>query len=80
MILTFLGRNKSLFDETISVEKFEMTPEQYASRTDTVKAYLQRNKLVGILHRLNIGFFVNLLVMLQYSISTPFVSLNALWH
>ena len=56
MILTFLGRNKSLFDETISVEKFEMTPEQYASRTDTVKAYLQRNKLVGILNRLNIGF------------------------
>jgi hypothetical protein len=55
MILTFLGRNKSLFDETISVEKFEMTPEQYASRTDTVKAYLQRNKLVGFVNRLNIG-------------------------
>lgn len=53
MILTFLGRNKSLFDETISVEKFEMTPEQYASRTDTVKAYLQRNKLVSILKRFN---------------------------
>jgi len=33
------------FDDLSKVEKFELSQEQYAKRSDTVKAYLQRNKL-----------------------------------
>ena len=44
-VTSFSGRNQSLFDENIKVEKFDLTPEQYDSRTDTVKAFLVRNKL-----------------------------------
>jgi len=35
----------SAFDDLSKVEKFELTQDQYSKRTDTVKAYLQRNKL-----------------------------------
>lgn len=39
------GRNRSLFDENAKVDKYELTPEQYAARTDTVKSFLLKNKL-----------------------------------
>lgn len=35
----------SAFDDLSKVEKFELSQDQYAKRSDTVKAYLQRNKL-----------------------------------
>ena len=41
----FSGRNCGLFDENAKVEKFELSADQYAKRTDTVKAFMQRNKL-----------------------------------
>jgi len=33
------------FDDLSKVEKYELSEEQYAKRSDTVKAYLQRNRL-----------------------------------
>jgi len=33
------------FDDLSKVEKYELTEEQYSKRTDTVRAYLQRNRL-----------------------------------
>lgn len=39
------GRNQSLFDENQKVDKYELTPEQYAARQDTVKSFLLKNKL-----------------------------------
>lgn len=38
----FSLRNELEFE---SVEKYEMPPEQYAKKTDSVRAYLMRNKL-----------------------------------
>lgn len=38
----FSLRNELEFE---SVEKYEMPAEQYAKKTDTVRAYLMRNKL-----------------------------------
>lgn len=35
----------SAFDDLSKVEKFELSQEQYAKRSDTVAAYLKRNKL-----------------------------------
>jgi len=33
------------FDDLSKVEKYELTDEQYSKKSDTVRAYLQRNKL-----------------------------------
>ena len=39
------NKNRDEFENTAGVEKFEMTPEEYAKRDDTVQSFLRKNKL-----------------------------------
>lgn len=38
-------RSKDDFENTAGIEKYEMTAEDYSKRTNTVKSFLERNKL-----------------------------------
>eukprot|EP00088_Acartia_fossae_P069147 TRINITY_DN8946_c0_g1_i5.p1 TRINITY_DN8946_c0_g1~~TRINITY_DN8946_c0_g1_i5.p1 ORF type:complete len:250 (-),score=59.86 TRINITY_DN8946_c0_g1_i5:255-1004(-) len=38
-------RTAGEFENTAAVEKYELTPEEYSKKSDTVQAYLKRNKL-----------------------------------